>query len=277
MVLKELVQLKGSGDGIRIILSEHDEFSAILNEIYDKIRSQRKFFKGVCNVYIMGREITHPDKLRINCVLKSLIPECSIFYGENKISKKESYNKNQSHTYEHSIKGEQIQMKNEEYDIYEEGKHKASKIKNTVYRFFGFDVKDNEYINDKNDNQDIKDTENDFINIEPDDTYVTKYFYGKIREGEMIQSDGNLVIVGDIYTGGVAVARGNIIVMGTINGMVWAGNDGDTNAYIAAINMNPTHVRICDVIQVPVIKGFELNGLKKLYLSDGQIKLEHIL
>lgn len=44
------------------------------------------------------------------------------------------------------------------------------------------------------------------------------------------------------------IATGNVIVMGSLRGMVHAGADGNKEAVVAALNLQPTQLRIADVI-----------------------------
>ena len=44
------------------------------------------------------------------------------------------------------------------------------------------------------------------------------------------------------------VASGNVIVLGTLRGMVHAGSQGDREAFIYALNLRPTQIRIAEAI-----------------------------
>jgi septum site-determining protein MinC len=77
---------------------------------------------------------------------------------------------------------------------------------------------------------------------------ITKFYKGTVRSGQLINFDGNLVIIGDVNPGGEIVAAGNVVVMGTLRGIVHAGADGNTEAVVVALNLQPTQLRIANVI-----------------------------
>lgn len=80
---------------------------------------------------------------------------------------------------------------------------------------------------------------------------VTKFYKGTVRSGQLVSFEGNLVIIGDVNPGGEVLATGNVIVMGSLRGMVHAGADGNKEAVVAALNLQPTQLRIADVITRP--------------------------
>ena len=82
----ELIKLKGTGDGVKIYLSADVPFQEILNALQDKLRAWRKIFgAGHCNMYFIGRELDKSDTLRLEAVVRALLPESTILYGERKI------------------------------------------------------------------------------------------------------------------------------------------------------------------------------------------------
>lgn len=80
------------------------------------------------------------------------------------------------------------------------------------------------------------------------DEGITKFHRGTVRAGQCINAEGNLVIMGDVNPSAQVVANGNIIVMGSARGIVHAGHNGNRRAIVAALNLQPTQLRIADVI-----------------------------
>ena len=76
----------------------------------------------------------------------------------------------------------------------------------------------------------------------------TKFYKGTVRSGQRIETAGNLVVIGDANPGSELLAGGNIIVVGSLKGMVHAGAKGKEDAYILALNMMPTQLRIANFI-----------------------------
>jgi len=75
-----------------------------------------------------------------------------------------------------------------------------------------------------------------------------KFVRGTIRGGTRILYEGNVVIIGDANPGSEIVAAGNVVVFGTLRGMVHAGADGNRDAFVAALKLAPTQLRIGDII-----------------------------
>ncbi len=117
---------------------------------------------------------------------------------------------------------------------------------------------DNEKILEENTKDEITDEKTETIET-PDqllnaamkidvDCKYTKFYNKTLRSGQTLESEGHVVIVGDINPGAEVVAAGNIFVMGTVKGTIHAGAKGDTNAIAIALNLSPTQLRIADII-----------------------------
>jgi len=95
----------------------------------------------------------------------------------------------------------------------------------------------------------------------------TKFLRKTIRSGQSINYPGNIVIVGDVNPGAEIYAAGNIIVFGTLRGVVHAGTNGNEKAIIAAIKLEPQILQIGDI----VTRSPE-DGGKPLYPEVAKIK-----
>ncbi|SHH60811.1 septum site-determining protein MinC [Caloranaerobacter azorensis DSM 13643] len=76
----------------------------------------------------------------------------------------------------------------------------------------------------------------------------TKFIRATIRSGQYVEYDGNLVILGDVNAGAEVKAKGNIIILGVLRGIAHAGYDGNKDAIVAAFSLQPTQLRIAEVI-----------------------------
>ena len=72
----------------------------------------------------------------------------------------------------------------------------------------------------------------------------THFFRGTLRSGSKIESDGNVVVLGDVNPSSIIKARGTVIDLGHLNGTVYAGLGGDDRAFIGAIYFNPIQLTI---------------------------------
>ena len=73
---------------------------------------------------------------------------------------------------------------------------------------------------------------------------------GTVRSGDRISSNGNLSIIGDVNPGAIVSAKKNIFVWGKLLGVAFAGNDGNNNASIASLYLNPLQLRIADIVAI---------------------------
>lgn len=103
----------------------------------------------------------------------------------------------------------------------------------------------------------------------------TKFVHNTVRSGQSLEYQGNIVIIGDVNAGGQIEAAGNIIVMGALRGMVHAGTSGNQNAIIAAFSLQPTQLRIANVIsRAPDGKNLKPRCPELARIKDGNIVIE---
>jgi septum site-determining protein MinC len=77
----------------------------------------------------------------------------------------------------------------------------------------------------------------------------TALFLSKtLRSGTRIEFPGHVVVFGDVNPGAEIVAEGNVLVWGRVRGMIHAGVEGDTSAFICALDLSPTQLRIADEV-----------------------------
>jgi septum site-determining protein MinC len=65
-----------------------------------------------------------------------------------------------------------------------------------------------------------------------------------LRSGTVIRFDGDVTVFGDVNPGAQIVASGNVVVLGALKGQVHAGCEGDPKAFVLALDLQPTQVRI---------------------------------
>lgn len=76
----------------------------------------------------------------------------------------------------------------------------------------------------------------------------TKFIRKTIRGGQSINYLGNVVIIGDVNPGAEVFAGGNVIVLGTLRGHVFAGSGGNDKAIIVAFSLQPEILQISDIV-----------------------------
>jgi septum site-determining protein MinC len=96
-----------------------------------------------------------------------------------------------------------------------------------------------------------------------------------LRAGQKIESDGHVVIFGDVNPSAQVIAGGDVVVWGRLRGNVHAGAHGDEDAIVCALDMQPTQLRIAHhiVTSPPIDKA--RNPLPEVALiRDEQIIVE---
>ena len=77
----------------------------------------------------------------------------------------------------------------------------------------------------------------------------TKFHRGSLRSGQRMESEGSLVIIGDVNSGAEVMASDNIIVLGALRGLAHAGAKGNKQAIIAAGLIDTVQIRIANIVK----------------------------
>ena len=204
---KENVVLKGTKDGISVVLKPEIPFDVIVGDVAEKFDKSKSFFSnGRYNINITGRKLQPAERLQLEKSISEILAECEINIG-----------------YIDEIK-------------------QSAKVFN--------DIKEG----------------------------YTKFHEGTLRSGQLIESQGNLVIIGDANPGSEVVAAGNVVVMGAIRGIVHAGCTGNRNAFVVALNLNPTQIRIADIITRPPDNEVRKSITpERAYIKDNTIYIDEYL
>jgi septum site-determining protein MinC len=67
-----------------------------------------------------------------------------------------------------------------------------------------------------------------------------------LRSGNRIEHVGHVTVIGDVNPGAEIIASGDVVVWGKLRGTVHAGAEGDQDAVVCALELNPTQLRIAD-------------------------------
>lgn len=97
-----------------------------------------------------------------------------------------------------------------------------------------------------------------------------------LRSGQAVRHRGDVVIIGDVNPGAEVVATGHIIVFGILRGVAHAGAEGDENAIVAALRVQPTQLRIGRRVAMPPENDAAPAALvpEVARILDGQIVIE---
>lgn len=94
-----------------------------------------------------------------------------------------------------------------------------------------------------------------------------------LRSGFKIVTKGHVIIMGDVNPGAEIIAGGSVIIWGRCQGVVQAGSEGDQDATVSALDLNPTQLRIAGIIAIsPKRKGKPQPEIAKIV--DGTVMAE---
>jgi septum site-determining protein MinC len=97
---------------------------------------------------------------------------------------------------------------------------------------------------------------------------------GTLRSGDHLQSEGSVLLLGDVNPGARITAAGHVLVWGRLRGTAHAGSRGDGSARIVALQLRPLQLRIATAVARGP-EGSPPAGLaEQASLVDGVICLE---
>ena len=102
----------------------------------------------------------------------------------------------------------------------------------------------------------------------------TKFHRGSLRSGQRLETEGSIVILGDVNSGAEVIASDNIVVLGNLRGLAHAGAKGNKNAIIAAGNLEAVQIRISNVVKEIDRDEEPLHRQAYVYIKDDKIVIE---
>lgn len=106
-------------------------------------------------------------------------------------------------------------------------------------------------------------------------------YRGTLKDNDVLQTEGNVVILGDVNPGCVVSVTGSIIVIGGLYGEAHAGRDGMEGVYVIALEMEPEKLKIGDFKYRSKDKRSKWGIRPKIqpkiaYEKDGRVVLDNI-
>ncbi|MGK7890281.1 MAG: septum site-determining protein MinC [Leptolyngbyaceae cyanobacterium] len=74
------------------------------------------------------------------------------------------------------------------------------------------------------------------------------YIQTTVRSGVDIRHPGTIIVLGDVNPGGRIIADGDVIIWGRLRGIAQAGASGNPDCLIMALRMDPTQIRIANLV-----------------------------
>ena len=73
-----------------------------------------------------------------------------------------------------------------------------------------------------------------------------QFYRGTLKNGQVLETESSIVILGDVYPGSAIISAKDIIVVGGLFGEAYAGGNGRPGHYITALEMAPEKLKIGD-------------------------------
>lgn len=105
-------------------------------------------------------------------------------------------------------------------------------------------------------------------------------YRGTLRRGQILESEGDIVILGDVELGACVVADGSVIIVGNLYGSVSAGASGDSASYVVAVSMQPKKLRIAGIEakrQIIYQESLSIKGPKIAVVEGRHIYLDPLV
>ena len=102
----------------------------------------------------------------------------------------------------------------------------------------------------------------------------TKFHKGSLRSGQKIESEGSLVIIGDVNSGAEVIASDNIIIQGALRGLAHAGAKGNKQAIISAGLVDTVQIRIANIVKEINRDEEPMHKQSYIYINDDKIIIE---
>lgn len=81
---------------------------------------------------------------------------------------------------------------------------------------------------------------------EEDENSEGQFYKGTLKNGQVLETESSIVILGDVYPGSAIISSRDIIVLGGLYGEAYAGGNGGEGHYVAALEMSPEKLKIGD-------------------------------
>ncbi|CUX50534.1 septum site-determining protein MinC [Clostridium sp. C105KSO13] len=119
--------------------------------------------------------------------------------------------------------------------------------------------------------------ENTLTNIQKRDG---QFYRGTLRKRQVLESDTSIIILGDVEPGAKIIAKGNVVIVGSLFGSVQAGAAGNRDAYIVSLAMQPTHIRISNIDgkrQIIYQESAKIKGPKIAVVDGNRIYVDPLI
>ena len=123
----------------------------------------------------------------------------------------------------------------------------------------------------------IKEKEEKKQKPELPDVSSGQFYRGTLRSGQILESDGDVIVLGDVNPGAKVIAARNAVILGCLKGTVYAGMNDVDNAFVVAMSMNPMQIRIGNSIARSDDNSKSKSSEPQIaFLENGNIYIEQL-
>lgn len=76
------------------------------------------------------------------------------------------------------------------------------------------------------------------------DEDVGRFYKGTLKNGQILETETTIIVLGDIYPGSAIISSKDIIILGGLFGEAYAGANGEEGHFVVALEMAPERLRI---------------------------------
>lgn len=220
----EHIVIKGSKEGITILLPVENEWSELLRELKEKFSSSTDFFKNANIIVDLGtRALQECELIGLAVSLQEQEVTLKGILSDSPITKLLVQQQNlpllSTGSIIHSRSGWQ-------HPVRQNKQQDKPAIKNSRTT-----------ANKGSEQQGL-----------PAGHQGAVYFKRTIRSGQKVNVGGNVIVMGDVNPGAEIVAGGDIIIFGALRGIAHAGAGGNDDSVVTALHLEPTQLRISQYI-----------------------------
>lgn len=108
-----------------------------------------------------------------------------------------------------------------------------------------------------------------------------QFYRGTLKNGQILETESSIVILGDVYPGSAIISARDIIILGGLFGEAYAGGNGNNRHYVAALEMSPEKLKIGDFKYKPKEKISKWSIKTKVqpkiaYVKDEKVVMESL-
>lgn len=113
-----------------------------------------------------------------------------------------------------------------------------------------------------------------------EDGSVGQFYRGTLKNGQVLETESSIVVLGDVYPGSTIVSTKDIVILGGLYGKAYAGGNGSSGHYVVALEMSPEKLQIGD-FKYKTTKQMKWSIKPKVqpkiaYIKDNKVVMEPI-